>query len=294
LDRQIAPYHKTRIAPTPSGFLHLGNILSFAITADIARTTGAKILLRIDDLDRARVNKEYVQDIFDTLDFLEIPWDEGPRNAQDFDDAWSQLRRLDMYTNALQQLAGSAQVFACTCSRNQLQTNTCNCAEKHVRLNTPDAAWRLLTERYREITVKTLGDASIHAALPADMKNFVVKKKDGFPAYQLASVIDDLFYGIDLVVRGEDLWPSTLAQQVLVTALGDARFKNITFYHHPLLMENNGAKLSKSAGATSIKCLRENGKSREQIYTMIAGMLGTGEAADSWQELARLVGRTNG
>src|SRR5579872_3698555 len=71
---QVPHFSKTRLAPTPSGFLHLGNVLSFAITAAIAAKTGAKILLRIDDLDRDRVNRDYVQDIFDTLNFLEIPW----------------------------------------------------------------------------------------------------------------------------------------------------------------------------------------------------------------------------
>src|SRR5580698_8544901 len=73
-------FRKTRIAPTPSGFLHLGNVLSFALTAGLARRSGASILLRIDDLDRERVSREYVEDIFDALNFLGIPWDEGPRN----------------------------------------------------------------------------------------------------------------------------------------------------------------------------------------------------------------------
>jgi len=289
VNHQFVPFLKTRIAPTPSGFLHLGNVLSFAITANIARKSRAKILLRIDDLDRARVNEEYVQDIFDTLDFLEIPWDEGPRDAQDFDDTWSQLHRIGKYTEALKQLADCGQVFACTCSRNQLQVSSCNCAQKHLPLNTPDVAWRLLTNGHSEIIVRTLGDAAIQATLPIDMQNFVVKKKDGFPAYQLTSVIDDLVYGIDLVVRGDDLWPSTLAQHALASALGQERFYDITFCHHLLLTENNGVKLSKSAGATSIKHLRENGKNRQQVYTMLAGMMGINEALNNWEELAQLV-----
>src|SRR5579863_6846848 len=107
-------FDKTRIAPTPSGFLHLGNVLSFAITAAIAEKTGAKILLRIDDLDRDRVNREYVEDIFDTLNFLQIPWDEGPRNYKEYESEYSQLYRMDLYQVALQQLKDSGQVFACT------------------------------------------------------------------------------------------------------------------------------------------------------------------------------------
>ncbi len=90
----IPNYKKTRIAPTPSGFLHLGNVLSFSITAALAKKHSAKILLRIDDLDRARANDQYLQDIFDTLNFLEIPWDEGPRNVNEFKNAYSQAHRM--------------------------------------------------------------------------------------------------------------------------------------------------------------------------------------------------------
>src|ERR1700761_6754186 len=96
-------FNKTRIAPTPSGFLHLGNVLSFAITAVIAEKTNAKILLRIDDLDRDRVNKQYVQDIFDTLNFLEIPWDGGPRNFGEYESEYSQVHRMGLYQRVLDQ-----------------------------------------------------------------------------------------------------------------------------------------------------------------------------------------------
>ena len=78
-------FKKTRFAPTPSGFLHLGNVLSFVITAGLAEKTGAKIFLRIDDADQERTNKLCVQDIFDTLDFLGIAWHEGPRNLQEYE-----------------------------------------------------------------------------------------------------------------------------------------------------------------------------------------------------------------
>ncbi|MES2108653.1 MAG: glutamate--tRNA ligase family protein, partial [Bacteroidota bacterium] len=92
-------FHKTRIAPTPSGFLHVGNVLSFSITAALARKTGAKTLLRIDDMDQTRANARYIQNIFDTLNFLEIPWDEGPANADDFEKSYSQVHRLNLYND---------------------------------------------------------------------------------------------------------------------------------------------------------------------------------------------------
>ena len=285
-------YHKTRIAPTPSGFLHLGNVLSFAITAALAQNHGAKILLRIDDLDRARVTKPYVQDIFDTLDFLEIPWHEGPRNIKEFEESYSQLHRMGSYNVALRQLADSGLVYACTCSRSRLlNVNHCDCFEQRIPLYTPDVSWRLLTGGNTNCTLKGYNAAITKTVLPVEMVNFIVKKKDGFPAYQLTSVVDDVFYGVDLIVRGEDLWGSTLAQHVLASALGEDGFNRITFYHHPLLMEANGSKLSKSAGATSVKYLRENGKSAKAVYSIIAAMMGFDEMVDDWEQLATIIGQ---
>jgi len=265
-------YAKTRIATTPSGYLHLGNILAFAITGTLARKHGATILLRIDDLDRARANRLYVQDIFDTLDFLQLPYDEGPRDINDFEANYSQVHRMDQYRRALDKLCNDDLVYACTCSRKQI--NNCACYTKHIPLTTPGASWRLITNN-DVIAVRDYDGNTIQAALPDDMKNFIIKKKDGFPAYQLTSVIDDLFYGVDLVVRGEDLWPSTLAQHTLASALGKADdFGAISFYHHPLMMDASGQKLSKSAGATSIKYLRESGKTPAEIWGLIAAIAG--------------------
>src|SRR6185312_6440352 len=104
MDEGKMHFKKTRIAPTPSGFLHLGNAYSFALTAALAGKYGARILLRIDDLDRERVQKQYVQDIFDTLNFLEIPWHEGPRNMDEYEKQYSQIHRLDLYRQTLDML----------------------------------------------------------------------------------------------------------------------------------------------------------------------------------------------
>ncbi|RQP14538.1 MAG: tRNA glutamyl-Q synthetase, partial [Parapedobacter sp.] len=87
------PFIRTRIAPTPSGYLHLGNVFSFALTAALAKRSGAQILLRIDDLDYTRVKREYVEDIFHTLEFLKIPWHEGPRNYREYKQTYSQTYR---------------------------------------------------------------------------------------------------------------------------------------------------------------------------------------------------------
>jgi glutamyl/glutaminyl-tRNA synthetase len=305
-------YNKTRLAPTPSGFLHLGNVLSFSLTAALARRTGAKILLRIDDLDKSRVGSEYVQDIFDTLDFLEIPWDEGPRNFLEYEREFSQQHRLELYRAALQQLLEDGKLFACSCSRTSLSRESSDggypgtCRDKRIPFDTADTSWRLLTEGAGEIAVKTvvgagggrglagrgLAGETGRAPLTAELRDFIVKKKDGFPAYQLVSVMDDLYFGVDLVVRGEDLWPSTLAQHWLARQLQRDAFGEIHFYHHPLLVEPDGTKLSKSAGgrhraaSASIRDLRGQGHTAPAIYSMIARMMGMDFRPASWEELA--------
>lgn len=282
-------YTKTRLAPTPSGFLHLGNILSFSITAALARKTGTNILLRIDDLDQLRVNEQYLQDIFDTLNFLEIPWDEGPRDMKEFKNCYSQLHRMAHYEKALNQLAENRHVFACICSRAQLQNNECVCHQKEIPLDTDNVSWRLITNTGKGLKIKNYKGEYAWAILPQEMNNFIVRKKDGMPAYQLTSVIDDLLYGTDLVIRGEDLWPSTVAQHLLATMLEKNKFNETAFYHHPLLMETSGKKLSKSAGATSVNNLRENGKSAKNIYQLIANILDIKEPMTSWQQLGEMI-----
>jgi glutamyl-tRNA synthetase len=282
----LKDFKKTRIAPTPSGFLHLGNIFSFAVTAALARKTGASILLRIDDLDRERAQDVYVQDIFDTLRFMGIPWDEGPADAMEFERDWSQSRRMELYHTALTDLRVAGAVFACSCSRAEVLragvAGGCvgRCRERGLPLDTPGVAWRVRTDDLpRAFRVKKVDGGLVDAVLPDEMRDFVVMKKDGFPAYQLTSVIDDVHYGVDLIIRGDDLWPSTLAQQCLSYPLEAAGFREIGFYHHALLLGDDGGKLSKSAGDTSIRYLRQSGLGRSEVYSLILRKLGMEGAA---------------
>jgi len=286
---QLRTFTKSRIAPTPSGFLHLGNVFSFALTAGLAKRAGAGILLRIDDLDQERVNEHYVRDIFDTLHFLGIPWSEGPRDYTDYRTTWSQLHRMPLYEQALEQL--KAHVFACDCSRAQISRLSAagaypgTCRHKNLPLNTPGTAWRLRTDGAQELQMQTLSGNTVTAALPAIMQDFVVRKKDGYPAYQLSSVIDDGHFAIDGVVRGEDLRASTLAQLYLCRLLPGSRFADTVFYHHPLLLEPSAQKMSKSAGATSVQFLRKEGKTKSDIFRMAARMAGMEAPVRSFEEL---------
>jgi glutamyl/glutaminyl-tRNA synthetase len=262
-------HKKTRFAPTPSGFLHLGNILSFSITASLADETGAMILLRIDDLDRERAETKYIDDIFDSLHFMKIAWDEGPRNTDEFEKEYSQLHRMDKYRQALQRLRDNNEIYACTCSRARVLTDSPDgsypgtCRDKGIPLDTENVCWRLRTTNQRGRPAENL---------PTSMQDFIVRKKDGFPAYQLTSVIDDLYYGVDLIVRGEDLRDSTLAQQFLAAVLKEDRFREISFYHHALLLDPAGKKLSKTDGDISIQFLRRQGATPGEIWSRIEAM----------------------
>ena len=284
-------YKKTRFAPTPSGFLHLGNIYSFALTAALAAKSGAHIMLRIDDADRERTNKLYVQDIIDTLRYLQLPWNEGPRTVDEFDREYTQALRMPLYTAALQQLRASGALFACTCTRTDLlrlspdSIYTGTCRNKHIPLDAPNVSWRIRTDAAKELTVHTWGGKAIKTTMPASMTDFMVRKKDGLPAYQLTSLIDDMHFGVDLVVRGDDLWPSTVAQLFLASYIAHSTFAATAFYHHPLLMNSEGHKLSKSAGATSVHYLRQNGKTPEDIYGLLGQLCGVGGVVRNWQEL---------
>lgn len=274
--------HKTRIAPTPSGYLHLGNVLSFSLTAALARREGASILLRIDDLDRERVSRDFVEDIFETLHFLGIPWDEGPTEFNGYERDWSQVRRLGMYREALQWLRDAGMVYACDCSRSKIMREREDgayggtCRDRGLSLDGEGCSWRVRTEG-------------------VELMDFAVRKKDGYPAYQLVSVVDDLFFGVDMVVRGEDLRASTAAQRWLAAALGREEFGRIRFYHHRLLMGPGGGKLSKSAGATSVRYLRRAGRTKEEIFSLIAEMAGVeggvAEGVADWQGLADAIAK---
>jgi glutamyl/glutaminyl-tRNA synthetase len=264
-------FTRTRIAPTPSGFIHLGNVFSFALTASRARKTSASILLRIDDLDQPRIQPQYVKDIFDTLRFLDIPWDEGPKNYDEYINKFSQLHRMPLYEKVLDQLRESGKVFACSCSRTNREA--CTCREKNLSLDEPGNAWRIYTP----------------PDLPESVQEFIVKKKDGFPSYQLGCVVDDHHFGVDLIVRGVDLLDSSKAQVYLAGVLGYTSFVNSTMLHHQLLMESANQKLSKSAGSTSLQYLKQQGKTPKEIFGLISTIAGLKTPLYHWENLADTV-----
>jgi glutamyl-tRNA synthetase len=271
---------KTRFAPTPSGFLHLGNAFSFILTWLIARKNQGQIVLRIDDLDTERSQPEYIQDVFDSLAWLKLDYDEGPKNAEDFSQNYSQKLRLSSYLSVLKNLENSQFIYACDCSRKQIQAQSPTgiypktCRELNLGLNNPAYAWRVKVPDNQVITLNDWQKGKVKIGLGAEMGDFIIKRKEQIPAYQLVSLVDDLEFGINFIIRGEDLWSSSAAQVYLANIAQLADFQQTIFYHHPLIKDFSGKKLSKSAGTTSLQYLRKQGLKPNLIYQLVAENLG--------------------
>lgn len=256
----------TRLAPTPSGYLHLGNCFNFlVIKALAAQDPDAIIRLRIDDIDSCRTRPAYLQHIFDTLHHLSISWHEGPQSIDEVA-AYSQHQRLDRYQAITDQLITAGMLYRCACSRKDLQEHELSGAIRSGQMATEayrcpcltkpditaDTAWRLHPDLYQRIVNRLTTELPDHQerSMPP-----VIIKRDGLPAYHLVSIIDDLDYGMTHIVRGEDLRASTILQQTLAkvveTIMGIEAFSEIKFIHHPLLTTADGQKLSKSAGSNA-------------------------------------------
>ncbi|MEO6759502.1 MAG: glutamate--tRNA ligase family protein, partial [Saprospiraceae bacterium] len=250
----------------------VGNAFNFLLIWLAARAQpGAKLLLRIDDLDADRKRPGYVADIFDSLRWLGLDWDEGPTTPDDFEANWSQNLRIPLYQQALDHLRQTGLLYACAKSRQDLTPfdGEYPSAFRHQQLDmdAPGVAWRIATP----------------PGFP--LPDFIVRRKDGVPAYQLASIVDDLHFGITHVVRGADLKESTTAQLWLAARMDRPDFSKIRFFHHPLLRDDQGDKLSKSAGADYLISLRQNGSSPGIVFRQVGKWLGLSGTAHTAAEL---------
>lgn len=238
---------RTRIAPTPSGYLHEGNAFNFVLTWMLARRIGASILLRIDDVDQEKVHPQFVDDIYQSLEWLGIEYTQLP----------SQRLRYDAYFTAIDDLVAKGQVFACSCTRAELRaasatmTYTGTCAHKGLPLDTPETSLRWNAP---------------DAAIPFP----ILRQKNGAPAYMIASVVDDVQFGITHIVRGEDLRAASETQRLLAAHVEMlAPFQQIEIIHHPLITDDDGQKLSKSQGSTDLRSMRERGEGPQRIIERV-------------------------
>ena len=280
-----------RLAPTPSGYLHLGNGVNFLLTAALAQSLQAQLFLRVDDSDEARVRPAYLRDIDETLRWL-LPAQAHGLLAG----AVYQSRRRARYAVVLEGLRQNALVFACACSRKQLA------AARHAGGQ----------EDRQDLDVNAYRGTCAMAGLDLDAPNvvwrmrdsgIVVRQRDGQASYQLASLTDDVDYGVTHLVRGEDLRASTEMQRVLAQALASeclrkvppdwptfGGFSDVRAWHHPLVLDGDGRKLSKSEGAQSLRALRATGYSSAVVLAKAAGLLGA-PPAEQFDELRSLIER---
>lgn len=248
----------TRIAPTPSGFLHVGNAVNIVLTDWMARAHGGQLLLRIDDFDTGRIRPAYLEDVFRTLDWLDIAIDDGPSGPADFQSRWSMSTRMDTFQQARDRLMGhaGAQVFVCRCSRTSLGPNghcVRGCAGRDLDLVAGHSVLRMSVPTQDPRGEPPAGD-------------HVLWRRDGLPAYHLGSVVADEALGVTAVVRGTDLRPSSALQVHLATLLPAPGFAAADLRHHDLLTGPGGAKLSKSAGTQALP-MEHSIQLRERIWT---------------------------
>ena len=275
----------SRLAPTPSGYLHLGNAVNFVLTWLCTRRAGGVLHLRIDDLDRARLRPVYLENVFRVIDWLGLDYDHGPSGPDDFLRHHSQLLHLPEYNAVLRRLAQRSGLV-----RASQRTRTSG-LDAPVPLETPGAAWRAQVSAGTVISFIDSWQGATSVPLAALMPDFVIRKKDGVAAYQVASVVDDLRLGTNLIVRGLDLQPSTAAQLWLAGQLSETAAFNATrmqFFHHPLLTDAVGQKLSKSQQLPLDAGVLAQAQGKQAVFQAVARLLtlptGTAESLTTLQQ----------
>jgi glutamyl/glutaminyl-tRNA synthetase len=274
-----------RLAPTPSGFLHRGNALNFVLTWLYVRASGGQLRLRIDDLDTQRVNPAYLEDIFRSLEWLGLDWDLGPEGPDEHVRTYSQRIRIPRYEAMLDTLRARGRLFACCCSRNDIRQQSEDgqypgtCRSLELPFDTGDVSWRVRTPEESPVEFRDAWLGPQQIDLHADMRDFVVRRRDGLPAYQLASLCDDVDFGTNFILRGKDLLASTAAQCFLAEEASMTGFRDLIFCHHPLILDASGQKLSKSAGSTALHAEYSLGRSSEEFYSVLSSQLHFGERA---------------
>lgn len=269
---------KTRIAPTPSGFLHIGNALSFAVTWALAKQQHGTLALRIDDLDNTRSRPEYLEDIFQTIEWLGLDYQEGPKNPHDFLQHYSQQLHVTAYQDLLHKLISKNMLYACDCSRSAIVQQSTNgtyprtCLHKGIPLDTPEVAWRIKTNEDLTIRFQDLTLGTVNIPLGREMSDFVVRRKDGIPSYQIASLCDDLSMKCNLIVRGKDLLNSTAAQIFIDQAIDSNTFSLAEFVHHPLVKDLSGNKLSKSKDAFALINWRQSDEGLQKVWETLSSV----------------------
>lgn len=274
-----------RLAPSPTGLLHLGHARTFLIAWWRARSSGGRLLMRLEDLDGPRVKPELARAALDDLRWLGLDWD-GPEHVQS--------SGAEEILAAAERLEASGAAYACVCSRGDVRSaqsapqlgeseprypSTCRGKYRSLaaaQTETGKPAGLRLRVPPGEISVKDelLGERRFD--VQAEVGDFLICKRDRAPAYQLAVVVDDARQGVTEVVRGEDLLPSAARQWLLQRALG---LPPVRYLHAPLVLDDEGRRLAKRHDDLSLRELREGGTDPRAIVAWAARTCGISSPA---------------
>jgi len=251
--------YRVRLAPTPSGFLHQGHVRTFRTALDLARSVGGTLVFRMDDLDPARCTEEYANACIEDLQGMGLDWDEGPDKGGPFA-PYNQSQRTELYLDALRTLLEFGCIYPCLKTRREISAagilDSSGNEYLYPEYFRPDFTdelpqdfpgkynWRFRTNWGDRVGFTDMKKAEQSFLVGKDLSDFLVWRKDGVAAYELATVVDDHLMQITEVVRGEDLLVSSARQCLLFDALG---WVCPIFYHCELMLDADGNKLSKSA-----------------------------------------------
>jgi glutamyl/glutaminyl-tRNA synthetase len=275
LDRKAGKY-RGRLAPSPTGYLHLGHARTFWIAQQRALAAQGTLILRDEDLDPARSQPQFRQAMLEDLRWLGLRWQEGPDVGGPFA-PYTQSQRHHLYRNAWRRLLEGGWLYSCRCSRKDLALakqaphddegiypGTCRLAVAQTEWSAASsgANWRFRVPEGEAVAFED-GHAGQQCFVAGeDFGDFLVWRRDNLPSYQLAVVVDDAAMDITEVVRGADLLKSTARQILLARALGTP---SPAWYHCDLLRDGQGLRLAKRHDALSLRSLRDSGKQPQEL-----------------------------
>ena len=268
----MSQIYRGRIAPSPTGYLHLGHARTFWIAMERAKAENGILIFRDEDLDTQRCKAEYSESAKDDLKWFGCDWQEGPDKGGAYG-PYEQSKRTDLYLNAWKILKKNKWIYPCTKSRKDLRKSKENQGNNDQEPIYPEAwrpshdvgdsmqspngyNWRFRVPDNKKIDFidQRLGPCQFSSSI--DFGDFLVWRKDGVPSYELSVVVDDAAMNITEVVRGEDLLISTARQLLIYKALG---LTPPQFYHTPLVVDDTGNRLSKRSHSVSLKELKNQG-----------------------------------
>ncbi|NPA53396.1 MAG: glutamate--tRNA ligase [Aquificae bacterium] len=271
---------RVRFAPSPTGYLHLGNARTALFNYVYARHTGGKLVLRIEDTDKERSKKEYEEMLIDDLKWLGIEWDEGPDVGGDYG-PYRQSERTDIYNQYLEKLKESGHVYKCYCTPEELEeerkkalaegrpprySGKCRnlSLEEQKKLEEQGIpyVWRFRVPDGETIVFEDLIKGTVEINVN-EFGDFVIIRSDGSPVYNFVVVVDDALMKITHVIRGEDHLSNTPKQILIYRALG---FQEPKFAHLPIILGEDKSKLSKRHGAVSVRAFRDDGYVSEAMF----------------------------